>query len=122
MPLIELTGRRLEGGGEHENIAEVRAVDASGATLFIRAADLIRWLECNINVAVVYTRNRQRRFIVGVHRNPAGVRSLRTYSMVGWWDHLLALPDYERGAHHALSPAPSANVPQLLRADEPEGS
>lgn len=101
MGFIEITGRRFEGGEQHEHIVAVRTVDREGRTMVTTPSRVLEWLETSTNVAVVYTVNRQSRFIVGPYRLPDGTRCLRAYTQRGWEDHLLGLPEIGATAQRA---------------------
>jgi hypothetical protein len=100
--LIEITGRRMNGGEGHEHVVEVRAENRAGQVVYARPEEVMRWLDDNTNVAFVYTADRRSRFIVGVFKTLQGVRALRTYTQDAWRDHLLDLPEYDD--HDAAAP------------------
>ena len=95
MGFIEITGKRSEGGSEHEHIVAVRTVDRQGREVMQTPGRVLAWLEDATNVAVVYTADRRARFIVGAYRAADGRRCLRAYTQRGWEDHLLRLPELE---------------------------
>jgi hypothetical protein len=86
---IRITAIHLDGGEEHEHIAEVEWKNLEWGTTGESSVDaLMRWLDESENVATV---GRAR---VNVVRSPTGSSWLQAVRDGFWTDELLALPRY----------------------------
>ncbi|MEV9180025.1 hypothetical protein AB0141_29965, partial [Klebsiella pneumoniae] len=83
MGYLEITRRRMVGGGEHEHIVEFECRTKAGGLLYATPSALVEWLRTETNVAVAYTPSRRTRAIVGIERAADGVEHVRTHSASG---------------------------------------
>jgi len=86
---IRITAVHLDGGDEHEHIAEVEWMNLEWGNVGESSVDaLMRWLEESENVAVVGQAR------VDVVRSPTGSSWLQAVADGFWTDELLGLPRY----------------------------
>ena len=87
---IRILAVHLDGGDEHEHIAEVEWKNLEWGNVGESSVDaLMRWLEESDGVAVVGRTAR-----VDVVRSPTGSSWLQAVADGFWTDELLALPRY----------------------------
>ena len=88
---IRITAVHLDGGDEHEHIAEVEWKNLEWGNTGESSVDaLIRWLDEAENVAVVG----RKPSLVDVVRSPTGSSWLQAVRDGFWTDELLARPRY----------------------------